>query len=510
MPHVALNWDAHRIRMVIAAGGKATIGKVRFDRAETILLNGAEDDESILDLSPVQLADKLRAVLSRFGVSRGDATVVLSRSDVEIRELVLPPVPPEELPDVVRFQARNVFTSFTDDWLLDFVPISETTVLAVAISGDRAKSIREAVELSGLKLKHIVLRPFAAAELMRGSGTGNMCRVIVEPLWRQADISVIRDDFVVLTRTVRVPETYSDEQFDAWLPDEIKRTIAAASNQIGSRPVEEIVVCGGESMHQKLSEELNASFDIPASFLDPFSTVSTGSSFEKPEQVDGYTSLLGSIIQTSGSGNNAVDFLAPRRPPQPQIDKRKLAIIGGIAATVLLSGIVWLWWTMSSRNAEIERLASENNTMRTEVEEMEKLASRIEKIDYWQAMNIDWLEELYQLSMMFPDPESARMSSITLDRQVNSAKLSSKGLIRDQNQVDELVQRLQTGNYEKVELAKNSPSTNTELTRDVDVTVQVPLLDVNKLGLPAAANPGPVEDSPNAGIEAQDTSADPN
>ena len=60
--------------MVIAAGGKATIGKVRFDRAETILLNGADDDESILDLSPVQLADKLRAVLSRFGVSRGDAT----------------------------------------------------------------------------------------------------------------------------------------------------------------------------------------------------------------------------------------------------------------------------------------------------------------------------------------------------------------------------------------------------------------------------------------------------
>ncbi len=493
MPHVALNWDAHRIRLVIAAGGKAAIGKVRFDRAETIVLNGSDGDESIHDLSPIQLADKLRAVLSRFGVTRGDATVVLSRSDVEIRELDLPPVPPEELPDVVRFQARNVFTSFTEDWLLDFVPISGTSVLAVAISGDRAKSIRETVEHAGLKLRHIVLRPFAAAELMRGEGTGNRCRVIVEPLWRQADISVVRNDFVVLTRTVRVPETYSDEQFDAWLPDEIKRTIAAASNQIDSRPVEEIVVCGGESMHQKLSKELSVSFDIPASFLDPFSAVATGSSFERPEQVDGYTSLLGSIIQTSGGGNYAVDFLAPRRPPQPQINKRKLAVIGGIAATLLLSGIIWLWWTMSSRSTEIARLQKENSETRAKVEELETLAKRIAKIDTWQSFNIDWLEELYQLSTMFPDPEDVRLSSISLDRQPNTANLSSKGLIRDQNQVDELIQKLHTGTYEKIDLS-NSASKDTELTRSIDVNVQVPLLDVNRLGIPALLQPLPVAD----------------
>ena len=269
MPHVALNWDSHSIRLAVASGGKTGVGRVRFDRAVTVMLSGSGQNHEIpQELSTSKLADKLSAILERYGISRGDATVVLARSDVEMRELVLPTVPAEELPDLVRFQARNHFTSFQDDWLLDFVPIADTdkgcTVLAMAISGQQARKIRETVELAGLRLRHVVvLRPFAAAELLRSHQPETNCRVILEPLWRQADISIVRNDFVVLTRTVRVPDTYSDEQFDAWLPDEIKRTIAAASNQTAAETVSEIVVCGGESQHKKLRDELTVKFQIP-------------------------------------------------------------------------------------------------------------------------------------------------------------------------------------------------------------------------------------------------------
>ena len=75
--------------------------------------------------------------------------------------------------------------------------------------------------------------------------------------------------------------------------------------------------------------------------------MSTGGEFEKPEHIDGFSSLLGSIIQSTGAENHAVDFLNPRQAPQPELDKRKLAIGGGIAAALLLLGIGWLWWTIS-------------------------------------------------------------------------------------------------------------------------------------------------------------------
>ena len=44
MPHVALNWDNHRIRMAVAAMGKAGVGRVRFDRAVTVLLSGSGEE----------------------------------------------------------------------------------------------------------------------------------------------------------------------------------------------------------------------------------------------------------------------------------------------------------------------------------------------------------------------------------------------------------------------------------------------------------------------------------
>jgi hypothetical protein len=403
-----------------------------------------------------------------------------------MRELQLPPVPEEELPDLVRFQARNWFTSFTDEWLLDYAPIARgprgSTVLAMAIPGTRARKIRETVELAGLKLRHIVMRPFAAAELLRHYQPVDSCRVILEPLWRQADISVVRNDYVVLTRTVRVPDTYSDEQFDAWLPDEIRRTIAAASNQTGAEEIREIVVCGSESLHQKLRDELAARFEFPATFFDPFEAVFTGSDFEKPEHSDGFASLLGSIIQSSGSENHAVDFLNPRRAPQPELDKRKLIIGGAIAASLVLLGGFVLWWIFNSRDRQIARLESENSKLQTEVTGLEEQANRIEIVDRWRVGGIDWLEELYQLSLLYPDPEVARLYQFNAGAQVNNALITTKSAVRDQETLGELSRRLLDRPYEDVDTVRDSGTQNENYRRAIDQNLRVPLVDLNTIG----------------------------
>ncbi len=496
MPLVTLNWDAHRIRLVVGAGGKAVAGRIRVDRAETVVLDPGTVGPGGSALSPTQLADKLQAVLARFGVSRGDATVVVSRSDVEIRELQVPPVPADELPELVRFQARNLFTSFHDDWLLDFVPLSESSVLATALSGEKAGAIRETVERAGLKLKHIVLRPFAAAEFLREANSGNRTRLIVEPLFRQADISVVRNDFVVMTRTVRVPETYTDEQFDLWLPDEIRRTIVAASNQPDSSPVSEIVVCGSQNLHEKLSKELQASFDVPTTFFDPFSNVSTGAGFVKPEQVDGYCSLLGSLVQTTDSANHSIDFLAPRKKKEPQLDRKKAGIFAGIAGLILLMAGVWAWWTFSSRNAQIARLLQENSDLDLEIGELEVQAARIGKVDAWRAGAINWLDELYKISQVFPDPEHSRLSHLSGQVQLDKAEFNFKGDLESLAYVESLEASLNNVPY-KVMPGIANPVTRegSNLKVSVDRTINLDFLDVNAPGvvLPAPGQQPPTD-----------------
>ena len=63
---------------------------------------------------------KLKEELQNQGINKADATVVLSRWQSEIREITVPPVPDDELPDLVRFQAKNEFSSLTEEWPLDY------------------------------------------------------------------------------------------------------------------------------------------------------------------------------------------------------------------------------------------------------------------------------------------------------------------------------------------------------------------------------------------------------
>ena len=71
----------------------------------------------------------------------GKVTTIVGagRDQVQMKLLSLPPAPPEELPDLVRFQAEREFTALGDDAALDFIPLAgdattQHQVLAVALS----------------------------------------------------------------------------------------------------------------------------------------------------------------------------------------------------------------------------------------------------------------------------------------------------------------------------------------------------------------------------------------
>ncbi|MGI9516916.1 MAG: hypothetical protein ACR2NP_07730 [Pirellulaceae bacterium] len=445
MAIVALNWDKNWIRIAVATATRGT-GRILFDHALAVELPDADDE-----LSTAKLGDKLRAILERVGVHKGEATVIVPRGDLEMRQFELPPVPPDELPDLVRFQARNHFTSFTDDWLLDYLPLPDAgdkaVVLAAAIPGDKVQRIRDTVEKAGLKLRHIVVRPFSAVELLRNSRPSPHCRVVLEPLGRQADISVVDNDYILMTRTVRVPETYTDEQFDAWLPGEIKRTIASAQGQSGAREIAEIVVCSSAEEHRQLGDDLSSAFQIETSFFQPFDAVTTSSRFQQPDRINGFASLLGSLLPSSTNDSHVLDFLNPRKRPEQQVDRQRLTLYGGIAAAVVLIGLVSIWWMFRTKNAEIARLETINANLRVETENTDDLTERVGIVDRWKEQSVDWLEELYQLSQRLPDPDHLRVSSATFYASPAHAAAELKGFLSNDRPFEEVTANLRERPY---------------------------------------------------------------
>src|SRR5688500_6895355 len=106
---VALEWDGKEARIALArARGKSVVLEqafvVELPRRETGTV--AESDAGA----------KIASALAQHGISRRDVLVAVGRANIELRFLSTPPVPPEELPDLVRFQALRQFSTLGEDW----------------------------------------------------------------------------------------------------------------------------------------------------------------------------------------------------------------------------------------------------------------------------------------------------------------------------------------------------------------------------------------------------------
>ena len=483
MALIALNWDRKFIRIAVASAARSG-SQLQFDRAMSFEL-----DSDAEELSPIVLGEKLKAILSSVGVTKGEATVIVSRGDIEMRQFDLPPVPDEELPDMVRFQARSQFTNLTDECLVDYVPLDKlgdkSTVLAASFSEENAAKIRATIDATGLRLKHIVVRHFAACELIRSKLASEKSRVVVEIIGREADISVVKNDYVLLARTVRVPETYTDEQFDAWLPSEIRRTMASAQGQAGASKAEEIIVCGSAAEHEKLSQDLQASFEIPARFIQPLEVIRTSSRFEAPAHQDGFASLMGSLVQTTHKDTHAIDFLNPRQKPKAATDTRKLAWIGGTLAAMLLLGAVVVWSMFSTKNGEIASLKEQVQLKTNFLDTTQAAVKRAQKIDDWKKMQFNWLEEMHGLANRMPGPDKLRLEQF-MGSQNLQINLSGGGAVResggeitlkfwktDDYELDELEQGFMDFGY-KPKLDNELKKSNGEFDREVSYQLGMP------------------------------------
>src|SRR5690606_7712890 len=104
--------------------------------------------------------------------------VAIGRGKAELRQLTLPPVPENELPGMVRFQALQSFSTSGDTVAVDYLPIEindvSTSVIAAGVSPATMKQIEQLAEAVALELKRVVLRPVAAAALFSSKAVGDV------------------------------------------------------------------------------------------------------------------------------------------------------------------------------------------------------------------------------------------------------------------------------------------------------------------------------------------------
>jgi Tfp pilus assembly PilM family ATPase/Tfp pilus assembly protein PilN len=418
MPRIlAIDWDRNEVRAVLISAG-ATGSSVAGAWAAS--LSTADP----AGLSGKQIGGRLVAAVAGQISGKVTTLVGIGREHVQIKLLSLPPAPPEELPDLVRFQAERELTALGPDAALDFIPIAgdaqtQNQVLAFALNPAGMAEAREVCEALSLEIGRIEVRGCAAtAFASRASGIATTeVALIVNPLAEEADLAVQADDKVILLRTVRLPDPSQTEARQRALIGEIRRTIAAVRQQLTDRQVDKVIICGNEpsiGRSSNLADELK----VAVSLIDPLAQAPAGLSSKNvpPESIGRFGAVLGMALSEVDRRAPIIDFANVRRRVELRRFSRVHILAAGVAAAAVLWFAAHLWQQISAPTRELAELQARIRDVESQAETYKDVTAQAAIVERWAATDVDWLDELEKIAKRVrPKPLTAKDFPVASD-----------------------------------------------------------------------------------------------
>ncbi|MGD9644385.1 MAG: type IV pilus biogenesis protein PilM [Pirellulales bacterium] len=443
MPRLlALEWDAQEARFVLA---NVRRGNLELEQAGAIPLPPAPEGEK---LPPETAGQIIRTALAVRKIGGAPALVVVGRSQVELRQLTLPPAPDEELPELVRNLALRELSAANESSIIDYMrlpaePGEQQPVLAAALHGEQLTLQSTIAKAAGLRLRRLVLRPYAVSGLLaRQMQPRERLCLLVDGNWQEAELSVLADGQVVVSRTVRLPAAAEGEPPCGPLLAEIRRTVIAVQNQPGGGSIEAVYVCGESDYHHDLVRGLEEELSLAAELFRPFAgqQLASGLRDDAPPNPGRYAGLIGALVDEA-HGTHAIDFLHPRQPVAPQGRRRVAVLAASLCAVLALAGWYAAWSRFSAVDAEISALSRELKDLDLSVKRAVEKETAVAAIEEWSLGNVCWLDELRDLSLRFPKPRDAVVLRMTLGgRPAGGGQIDLEGLVRDHS----IVRRMET------------------------------------------------------------------
>ena len=367
----------------------------------------------------------LVAAMESRKIDRADVFVAIGRSQVELRLLSLPQSPPEELPEMVRFQAMRQFANIGETWPLDFLTLSDSGddgqmhVLAASISPEQVEQISRNCTTAQLSPQRMVLRPFAAASLLKHQGMANQgdCQLVISMTSGEAELTVLSDGQAAFLRAVRLPLDEAGKLLPKALVGEVRRTIGAAQNQLNGRIVDKICLCQGASEASTLRDILAAELSLDVDVFDPFEGMRLSKKLqaEPPVYPGRYAGLLGMLADEAKEMHTGIDFLHPRQKPPPPSKLRRNLWVGTGSGAIAAAALIFVTMTIWAKNTEIADLKATIAANQKNLEVAQQDIENEAAIGEFLRGDITWLDELLWLSQTFPDAEDALIKTLSLN-----------------------------------------------------------------------------------------------
>jgi len=448
----------------------ATWAVITWEHDRLLLLSASLSRKAVTYEHAAVLDDpaKLGELVSQYRLAKAETVVILNRSDVEVRPMLFPPVPAEELPDIVKFQAAKEFNNYDPSAPVDFFVTSKLedvsrSTLFPAVKASAAEPIPDGApkhllastlrlaafqkiklfcEEHNLVLRHIVLRPCAVAALWRQSDSAalNRSTLLVELDKNEASQTVVFQGEPVFMRSPKIsrPQDVSTPDFAARLLAELKRTRIAVRNEVQGIDVNEVVLCGSGTMFASLAEQLTKGLEVPVRLFDP----TQGLTIKAQGADEQYAAHFGVIQQIVRKEPLHIDFCNPKKREE---DTRVRNMFTGIvaAAVLLIAGLFgYAYYAQTMLGREVRRLSLEHADLQKTSGAVVDQKGQLDALDRWYADNVNWFEQLAWLSHNALPAQEMMVSSLNFNANVAPARptVGFTALLRDQSLVSPMVE----------------------------------------------------------------------
>ncbi|MFO0943798.1 MAG: hypothetical protein U0930_23935 [Pirellulales bacterium] len=370
------------------------------------------------DVDSQTAAEALRAAAQELSV-KGEVTVLVARDLVEMRTVQIPKMDPDDLPDVIRFQAQRQFASMSDAWTVDYVllpPASGSemlTALVAAISPAQLSEIDSACSAAGLQATKISLRPVQTAQFAVDGGlipsSGQSAVICISE--STVDILIVREGKVVQVRTTKLPS--ESDQVAAALQGELRRSLFAASAELDGKSIENVLLVATANRSGELAKVIEPVFNCRVVQFHPETLLADANIAVADTTANRLTAAAGSLTLDAASCSSVINFKNPKKRPPKKRDTRKYLLPAAAAASVLMLGIGWYYSTVNDLDAQYNAAQDEIKSLKALADANQKRLAEMNAIQQFAQGSPNWLDELAYLSEKVPNSDKVMLDSPT-------------------------------------------------------------------------------------------------
>lgn len=370
--------------------------------------------------------------LRKAGVQRNRAVLAVSRGDVVLKTMDFPVaagMSEAELAGAVRLQMSRQLTMAIEGTAIDYAKVAEQPlegsagvegtrvgVLAGAMPADRVNWCKAVAKAAGATLARIGLRCCGVATLLSELSERRDGPVLGVALgWASVEFVVVVEGRMMFARAVDIARPVSDADAAAYaerIALESKRTWMSYHGARGATPVQVVAVVGEPELAGKVGERCAQAIEVG------FEVVGPPAGAEFPSWVTtgdrGSAAALVGVLLEESLDRPRLDF-ANTKKAVDRAAVRRQRILLGVLGTILLGGTGYMLaqGDLSRLDGKIALAKQRQNDLREESDRFRLEFLRVNHMEKWRSVRVDWLAHLAAINEQLPDPRQATADEIS-------------------------------------------------------------------------------------------------